>query len=238
MNIDTGYGSFNLLFKGINDTTEMKAQELLTALLKKVIKKAGKYACQVDDSIFAYSEKQLNTVFCPALGSINCNFIAEYPLKRTHKVKEKEFTLTGFLDYWISYKKCSFLLELKQGFFSLRDDVDAELLRSNFKVAIKQLNDIGLNERKELQSNDKELIGIALEVVTFYQSLKDKNTIDSQGIKEKYNDLRQKFKDDTEIDALNLESIWYPKEELVKDIKYSGNSFVIPAVAFLGKIVK
>ena len=229
-------GELGIEFGNIEGDGARVSRDLLRKLLKRIVKRSTKYYDELGEHVFIYREKQLHSVVCPSIADITHSYLMEHPLIRK-PAGEEEYR--GNVDYWISYRNYSFLMELKHTYFAYRNaDNPRKSITKKFARAMEQLRSIRKEECRALTVN-KGLIKIALQTVVFYEG--SKNSIHKDDLKDRdFKNLFKKLVNNTELEhRSNLRSLWVLDERLVKAVKYNKNSFEIyPAVAFFGNILE
>ena len=110
-------GEFGIEFENIKGAGARVSREFIMKLLKRIVKRSTRYYEETGDHVFIYGEKQLHSVVCPSIADITFSYLMEHPSFRK-PAGEEEYL--GNVDYWISYKRYSFLMELKHAYFAYR----------------------------------------------------------------------------------------------------------------------
>lgn len=229
-----GCGELGIEFSNVEGDGARVTKDFLRELLKNIVKRSTKYYEETGEHAFTYRERQLHSVVCPSIADITSSYLMENPLTRK-PAGEEEYR--GSVDYWISYKNYSFLMELKHTFFAYRNaDNPRESITKKFVSAIEQLKNIRKDECRALTINNKGLIKIALLTVVFYKGSKDANL--KEDLKHRdFKSLFRKLVNNTELKhRSNLRSLWVLHERLVEPVDYRNLSEIYPAVAFVGYI--
>jgi hypothetical protein len=112
-------------------------KDFLERLIDNIVKKSVLYYEKTGDYVFKHGERQMHTVVCPSIAAITPTFLMEHPLKRKSSKKEEQ---GGFVDYWISYRKCAFFMELKHSFFAYKNaENPRKSITTKFESALNQL---------------------------------------------------------------------------------------------------
>ena len=226
-------GELGIDFSNIEGDGARVSRDFLRKLLQRIVKRSTKYYDETGDHVFIYREKQLHSVVCPSIADITASYLIEHPLIRK-PAGEEEYL--GNVDYWISYRNYSFLMELKHTYFAYRNaDNPRKNITKKFERAMEQLKNIRKEECRALTDN-KGLIKIALQTVVFYKG--SRYEIFKDDLRdENFKDLFKKLVNNTELDRRsNLLSLWVLNERLVEPVKYKNSFEIYPAVAFIGNI--
>ena len=201
-------------------------------LIQNIVKRSTKYfdGSGKNEHIFSYGETQLHSVVCPSIADLTDYYVMEHPVTRTPHGEEE---YPGHVDYWIHYRDYTILMELKHCYFGYNNSNLNIRISEKFKDSLKQLNDIKIDECRELiENDDKGLIKIALQTIVFYQG--SKYPIPKKDLEDKDFD-RLILK--TDLNESNFKSLWLLHDRLNKSEKFDENYFELyPAVAFVGKV--
>jgi hypothetical protein len=226
-------GKFAIEFDSVEGVGGNVTKKLLSTLLENTVRRATQYIDETGDNVFAYKEEQLHSVICPSIGEISRSYVVEYPLKRK-PAGEAEYS--GNVDYWISYKHWSFLMELKHAYCGFSRNRPKEKIVMRLSQAVQQLKNIRKEECRNVSEYDKGLIKIALEGITFYKGSEKKEILNDF----KTEQIEISFKKLVELarlkNKMNMCSLWLLNKRLVKPVEYSDRYEIYPAVAFLGKV--
>lgn len=209
------------------------SRDFLRKLLKRIVKRSTKYYDETREHVFIYRERQLHSVVCPSIADITSSYLMENPLTRK-PAGEEEYR--GNVDYWISYRNYSFLMELKHAYFAYRNaNNPRKSITEKFVRAMEQLRSIRKDECRDLTIN-KGLIKIVLQAVVFYKGSKDPILKDNLKNKD-FKNLFKKMMNNTELERKsNLRSLWVLNERLVEEVEYKNSFEIYPAVAFVGHV--
>ena len=212
------------------------SRDFIEKLFVNMVKKSTIYFDETDnDHIFTYREKQLHTVICPSIEMITPRFVIELPITRKPAGDEE---YQGNVDYWISYRNYTFLLELKHTFFAYKNPGQPHrYIRSKFKDAKKQLENIRIKECRRLADN-KGTIKIALEVIVFYEtSKKEISNIESDDYT--YSNLLDNMIKNAELEnEISFSAIWELDHRLTEPFEFENINERFPAVGCIGYISK
>jgi len=213
------------------------AKDFLERLIDNIVKKSVLYYKETGDYVFTQGERQMHSVVCPSIAAITRTFLMEHPLKRKSSKKEEH---GGFVDYWITYRKCAFFMELKHSFFTYRNAKNPRKdITKRFESALNQLGSISKDEYWGLGKGVRWVDTIAFETITFRNWSKNKiskSDLRNESFKSSLNELMK----NREWNNLkpNLWALWILNKSLVKPIKYQNEGREIyPAVAFVGKVI-
>lgn len=220
----------------IDDGVEKRiVKDFLENLIQNIVKRSTKYFyANREEHIFSYGEKQLHSVVCPSIADLTYYYVIEHPVTRKPHGEDE---YSGHIDYWIHYIDYTILMELKHCYFAYNNSNPNKRISKKFNESLKQLNDVKMNECRELRENDDEgLIKIALQTIVFWQG--SKNHISNKDLKDK--DFEEKFDQlilKSDLNKSNFKSLWLLHDKLIKSVKFDKNYFELyPAVAFVGKV--
>lgn len=227
-------GKLGLEFSNVKGYGSRVSRDFMRNLLKNIVKRSTDYYDETEEHIFTYREKQMHSVVCPSIADVTLSYVMEHPLIRK-PAGEEEYP--GNVDYWISYRNYSFLMELKHTYFGYRNaDNPRKEIIEKFEDAIEQLESIRKDMCRELIVNNNGLIKIALETVIFYEG--SKNPIGKDKIMMRnFKILFKKLMNNTGLKyKSNLRALWILNDRLIKDVNYGNWYEIYPAVAFIGNI--
>jgi len=237
------FGQLEIGFGRIGGHGERIAKEFLGRLLEQIVVRSTQYYDAATkarrypgdrDHVFTYYERQFHSVVCPAISDLTPFYLFENPLRRKPS-GEKEYP--GRVDYWIYYKKYSFMLELKHIYLAYMqpDDVRGRVM-GRFSEALQQLGKIRKSECKNLVYGNG-LRKIALEAVVFYRGSREKSDLK---VDMKRRDFRVLFaKRLGKIKGkctTNVNALWVLDKRLITPFEYSNTFEIYPAVGFIGYI--
>lgn len=148
------------------------AKEFVEELFFGISKKCTKYINNVSwDLPYAFSERTLDSVIAPVMSYLCDSIIlTELPTHRYSKRKNYEVEDSdGRIDYWCIYQNYSFVIEIKHGYDTFKQNKDSDNLRKNvyedWRTMNKQLNSLE-EEIKGYQEKTKGVIRIGLHFIT------------------------------------------------------------------------
>lgn len=207
-------------------------KDFLEKLIYNIVKRSTEYFDKTGEHIFVYREKQLHSVVCPSIADLTDSYVMEHPLTRKPHGEEE---YSGHVDYWISYRNYSFVMELKHCYFAYKNaNKPRQDISKKFNRALDQLKNIRKNECRDLAIN-KGLIKIALQAIIFYQSSQDDIQLDDLKDRDFEEDFEQLILN-TDLNESNLRSLWLLHERLIKSVEYDEVFEIYPAVAFVGNV--
>ena len=228
-------GEIGTEFNNVDTNGARVSRDLVGKLIDEIAKRSVSYFDSTGDHAFYYSEKQFNSVVCPAIAELTKDcFLIEQPSKRK-PAGENEYS--GHIDYWLYYRNYSFLLEMKHAYFAYRmTKQPRKSIIERLNEAHKQLKMVRKNECRNL-SMGYGLIKIAFEAITFYEGSKNKykkKDWEKKDFKQIYSNLMTN-KELNQLTTFN--SLWVLNKRLVEPYDYPDGSFeVYPAIAFIGDI--
>jgi hypothetical protein len=226
-------GELGIEFRNIEGAGARVTKDFLIRLLNKVVRNSAGYYFGRGGHIFIFRERQLHSVICPSIADMTSVYVMEHPLERK-PAGEEEYQ--GHVDYWISYRNYSFLMELKHCYFAYRVETPRQSMFDKLTSAKRQLTDIRKDQRRELTEKNKGLIGVALEAVTFFKSSTDSNLADDLGYQD-FKELFDVWMDDNALNSIvNFRSLWILDQDLVEPVDYGDRYEIYPAIAFIGNI--
>lgn len=207
-------------------------KDFLEKLIYNIVKRSTEYFDETGEHIFIYREKQLHSVVCPSIADLTGSYVMEHPLTRKPHGEDE---YSGHVDYWISYRNYSFVMELKHCYFAYKNANDPRQdISKKFNKALDQLKNIRKNECRYLSIN-KGLIKIALQAIVFYQSSQEDIPLDDLKDRDFEDDFEQLILN-TDLNESNLRSLWLLHERLVESVEYDEVFEMYPAVAFVGNV--
>ena len=191
--------------KGIRKTTD-----LLRESIKCMAKEVKNYFQVMKELPFNYGERQIHTVLFPAFKKTAKIVFLEQPIKR--KILAKEHN--GWLDYWISHRKATYLVEIKHSFFSVKTKNLTEKSKSKWEKGIEQIQSITEKEAKELAHGDNdEIFRVLMMIIPFRNHSSDITKL----TRVEKEDIFTIFSEDV-IEELpkkpNWAAIWYLDDEI------------------------
>ena len=212
------------------------SKDFLERLVDNIVKRSVSYYETTRDYAFRHRERSMHSVVCPSIADITHTFLMEYPLKRKPSGGEQQ---GGFVDYLISYRKCTFFMEFKHSFFAYRNAKNPRKnIITRFQSALDQLRSIRKNEYWGLGRKDQWVDKLAFEAIVFYKGSKNKiymSDLRGESFKSSFSELMK----NKEWNSLkpNLQALWILNKRLVKPVEFSNGYEIYPAVAFVGKVI-
>lgn len=198
-NIPQGKGSF-------------KTADFLEKLVNGFIKYSGNYMEIVNESPFAYRERQLNSLFGPAMADFTDAFLTEIPAIRKNKAAKTESY--GWVDFWARYRKVDFYLELKHSYGSY-----------NSGVITKETMDLWAKAKDQTQNCSKSLLRmedsdgimvLPVQVIPIYEGIYFENEPSSIENTERLLEI-QNFYHDELVTSANWSALWIIHKDLAYD---------------------
>lgn len=229
-------GKFGIDFSLEDGDGVRVSKEFLQLLIRNIIKRSTGYFDATADHIFCYSEKQLHSVVCPSIADLTPSYVMEHPLARK-PYGEEEYS--GKCDYWINYKKYSFVMELKHSYWGYSNvNNPRQSISDRFNECLIQLKAIKTEECRNLSMyKNKGLIKIALEAIVFYQG--SQNEITNEDLEErKIEDAFEQLIQKADLNDSNVRSLWLLHDRLIPSFPRDNGhgEYRHPAVAFVGKV--
>lgn len=233
-----GCGELRIEFSRLEGIGSRVTRDFLSDLLRWIVKRSKMYWKKTGDHVFTYTERQMHSVVCPSIAKITGMYIMEHPVTRK---PPRQKAYNGNVDYWISHKNFSFLMELKYTRFTYnRPNNPRKSIAGKFLHATRQLKNIRKEEctAPHLLAGNKGLIKIALEIIVFRRGSMDPNQNLEDDLKRlDFEDLFDKMLDTTGLRRrTNFRALWSLNRELVETFEYGSKKVIFPAVAFVGKI--
>ena len=149
------------------------ASDFLDRLIVTFAKQSTKYIRSISDAPFAYRERQLHSIFAPAISTITDSFLMEYPIERKwDEERKKDWNdYTGWLDYWCRYRNIDFFIELKHNYDSYKNDEIRKDTFANWDYMNNTQLEIVKNEAKRHSEFCKGVLLVSLQVVTIYDKM-------------------------------------------------------------------
>ncbi len=225
-------GKLTIDFQNLDGLGEIVTKSFLSGVVERVAIRTTEYFDETGDYVFRYKERQIHSVLCPAIADVTPSYLIEHPLERKPVGEEK---YRGHVDYWAMYRRLSYLIELKHAFQAYSEDTPRKSICKKFSRAIRQLKDVRTDECEYLCGDNKKLLKIALETVTFYKGSKVKEKLtdikDSEII-DCYNSLKKS----RSLNNMNIYALWLADKRMTQPFEYSNCFEIYPAVAFFAKI--
>jgi hypothetical protein len=230
-----GCGEVGIEFFNIDSDGARVSRDFLRQLVFNIVRRSTAFYDEIQnpgDHIFTYRERQFHSVICPSVSDITRSYVAEHPLSRKPH-GEEEFQ--GRVDYWISYRNYSFLMEVKHAYLAYRRAATpGKKIARRFDLALDQLKSIRKDQCRGLTMN-KGLIRLGFETIVFYQGAKNFHDNPVAGVDFR-NLFRQLMKNIRPQNRIDMQSLWVLHERLVESWDYGKTSEIYPAVAFIANI--
>ncbi|WP_373072182.1 hypothetical protein [Sulfurimonas sp.] len=216
----------------IKDKDLFQAKEFLTELSTALPKKCEKYFNATKEQVYIYSEIQLHTILAPIIDDISDAYLLECPTDRIKPGDSK--SNSGWIDYWVLYKKNVFLMELKYSYSNIEDYTTDKKILKEWSKANEQLEDIP--KVADFSVNEEPVIKIALQFNLTYDDskLNEVYSLDNcikigKGIKTYLNN---------EGDAPNFIFNWSVDESMIKHTYEDGSEQNYPYIHLLARVYK
>jgi hypothetical protein len=207
-------------------------RRFLERLVKGIVRRSTDYYYATGDYVFSYRERQMHSVVCPSIAAITRAYLMEHSLTRKPPGEDE---YPGRIDYWISYRNYSFLMELKHGYFAYkRTSNPRQDLLKKFNSAMDQLKNIRKDECEWLGGGDKGLFKIAFLAITFFSGSESETKRDELGSEELKSHFNGMMKNSGLAKITNLRAFWILDK--VEPVRYSNGEQIFPAVAFVGNV--
>jgi len=220
-----------------NDINERITIDFLKKLLRGIVERSTKYYDETLDHVFVYREKQMHSVICPSIADLTSSYLLELPLIRK-PAGEEEYP--GSVDYWVSYRGYSFLIELKHTYFAYRTvKTPRKDIAEKMEEALNQLRSIRIDQCRYAAGSDKMLTKMALLTIVFYEGSKKKIS-EKEVMKLDFKNIFRKMLNRTGLmKTSNLLSLWILDRRLIIPFEYQNKeNEIYPAVGFVGKILE
>lgn len=210
-------------------------RDFMFQLAENFARKAANYMRLVQESPFAYSERQASSLLAPALSEIADAFLMEFPTKR--KDKKLDYDTHGWIDFWALYRKIDFYIELKHSYYSFLGRSITSKTDRRWKNVNQQVKDC----RKDLliTPDSRGFITLPIQIIPVYESRPE--NVSSLAVK-KYQELLDIHKHihDTLSPNPNWSAMWMIHEDLVQNSFHYGENGLeyYPALLLLSRFDK
>lgn len=204
-------------------------------LIEAFIKAASKYIELTHETPFAYRERQLNSIFAPALSKVTSTFFAEVPTRRVNK-KEK-IDSHGWIDFWALYRNLDFFIELKHSFISYNGGTVNQETKYRWDRALEQTQDC-LSEL-ECSYGARGFLTVPFQIIPIYEVRKpdadSKALANPNAILDIYDNFSREIHKTS-----NYSALWTLRENLVNNAYHESENSIeyYPAVIFLTNFSK
>lgn len=207
-------------------------RRFLERLVKGIVRRSINYYKSTGDYVFSYGERQMHSVVCPSIAAITKAYLMEHSLARKPPGEDK---YPGRVDYWVSYRNYSFLMELKHGYFAYkRTSNPRQDLLKKFNSAIDQLKSIRKDECEWIGGGDKGLFKIAFLTITFFSGSQSETKRDELKNEELKSHFDEMMKNSGLAKMTNLRALWILDK--FEPVEYSNAVQIFPAVAIVGQV--
>jgi hypothetical protein len=206
-----------------------KSKDFLEKTSKSFARACAKYCDAVGELPFTYRERQIASVFLPALAKVSDAVFTEQPIQR----RAKEKSGPGWLDYWVLCGSTTFLIELKHSWFSSRSKQLRVGTSAAWRKAIEQLRRIHKADALGISSTD-HVVKVAIMIVPSYQSATDKSKLLNVGREESKETFDSFVKQLSP--APNWSSLWSLSEDLQGPYETEVGWERFPCVTIVAKV--
>jgi len=232
-------GKVNIISKIGDGSGRRVAKEFLNKILVEFVKQSTKYINATGESPFSFRERQLHSVFAPAISKITDAFLMESPIERqwTKRSKQNFDDYSGWLDYWCRYRNVDFFIELKHSFDSFKtmnirnDTMEKWNYMNNFQInAIK-------SEAKRYSEFCKGVLLVSLHVVTVYDYLKIQKESYDLNDHDKLIEIQSNYYNSLKPSP-NWSGLWILNNELIGQSvdEFENNYQLYPGVILIAKV--
>lgn len=158
-------GKYRILDKIPRANGQMVAKDFLASVALSFIDHSSKYMDLVGETPFAFRERQLNSVFAPALSKVAEAFLMELPTNRINK--RQGYDNYGWVDYWAFYRNIDFYLELKHSFISYRGRSITEKTSNRWLKVNEQTKDCAAN--LQVSHDSRGYMAVPIQVIPIYE---------------------------------------------------------------------
>jgi hypothetical protein len=215
------------------------AKEFLNLLLTEFAKQSGRYIKEVYDAPFAYKEKQLHSIFAPAISKITPVFLMELPIEREwSKIKNKDWANSrGWLDYWCRYRNVDFFIELKHDYDCYSTETIRKRVSNNWYYMDKNQLQLVKKEAKIFSEWSKGVFLLSLHVITIYEKTKKNKSPKSIENLEELKWIQRNYYENLRPNP-NWSGLWILNNRLAQDCAYETKKYdeYFPGVLFLSRI--
>jgi hypothetical protein len=232
-----GCGKLGIMFDKDDSEGSRVSTKFVEQLINNIVRRCVNYYKLTKDHAFYYSERQLNSMVCPAIADITPGYIMEQSVERKPRGKGK---YSGRADYWVACGTFAFVIELKHEYLAYNHvNPPRASIFDSFDDALKQLSAIKKEECRNLAYGSCNLIKIAFETIVFYEGSKNPKKRNSWKTK-KFEQIFEKMLKHTGLRKIaNVFALWVLNKSLVEPYPFGepmGYFEVYPAVAFVAHI--
>jgi len=208
------------------------AHEFLDKVSRGFVKYSSNYMKLVEESPFAFREKQLNSILAPALAEFSKAFLMEFPINR--KNKKLDYDSHGWVDYWAYYKSIDFYLELKHSYASLGGKITNVTLR-RWESANCQAKDC-IHSLPCLEGS-RGFMSLSIQIIPIYETVKLNKEASSINDVERLINIQNIFHEKLEP-RVNWSFLWIVHENLANksyDLREKNKKYY-PAVLIVANV--
>lgn len=152
------------------------AKDFLESVALRFIDHSSQYMNLVGETPFAFRERQLNSVFAPAISKVAEAFLMELPTNRQNK--KQGYNNYGWIDYWAFYRNIDFYLELKHSFISYRGRSVTDKTFYRWEKANEQTKDCATY--LQVSYDSRGYMALPIQVIPIYEARQEHE--DAEGI--------------------------------------------------------
>ncbi|WP_152425186.1 hypothetical protein [Nafulsella turpanensis] len=159
-------GKYRILDEIPRANGQMVAKDFLESLIKSFIDHSCHYMNLVGETPFAFRERQLNSVFAPAISKVANAFLMELPTNRQNT--KQGYNNYGWIDYWAFYRNVDFYLELKHSYISYRGRSVTDKTSHRWGKANEQTKDCAAN--LQVSYDSRGYMALPIQVIPIYEA--------------------------------------------------------------------
>lgn len=187
-----------------------KSKDFLGNMVEGFIKYSANYMEIVNESPFAYSERQLNSLLGPAMADFTDAFLLEMPTSRKCKILKSE--MNGWVDCWARYRKIDFYFELKHSYGSYKSGIITQRTFQLWSDAINQTKNCA---HSLLRMDDSDgIMVLPIHVIPIYESVHKEKEALSIGNLNRLLELQEIYHQNLKP-SFNWSALWIINEDLV-----------------------
>lgn len=228
-------GKLRIIDDITDDQGSRVIRDFLSQLAESFAKRSAKYMRLVQESPFAYSERQSSSLLAPALSEISEAFLMEFPTKR--KDRKLDYDTHGWIDFWALFRNIDFYIELKHSYLSYRGQSITSKTERRWKSVNQQVKDCKKDILTTIDS--RGFITLPIQIIPIYESRREnesslavKNHPDLLGIHEHVHHSLSP--------SPNWSALWTINEDLVQNsFHYTENGLeYYPALLIVSRFDK
>lgn len=180
------------------------------------------------DLPYIYRERQLAPAITLALAKFSGDSVfSELPTRRRVGREHSH----GWIDFWATYRRTTFVLELKHGYSAFRGKAGAQAdLVKKWSDAESQVRSVSKERYEEMRFDSGEVVTTPLLVVTHYSASRAGHDPQSFPSKEQMVDRHAGISNSLNP-VSNCSFLLYPKGYMMGPIEYEQHSEIYPAVS-------